>query len=515
MEPIRPRRRSGRERAARNPAAATAGVKVDPVPRSSCASTKTTGARRTGSAGVPISPSGSGARCARTTRRTATCWDYFPHDHARSRAYRWGEDGLLGISDRECRLCFALALWNGSDPILKERLFGLTGPEGNHGEDVKEYYFYLDSTPTHSYMKALYKYPQASSRTRGWSRRTAGAASSDAEFELADTGVFDEDRYFDVFAEYAKASPDDILIRITVANRGAGAGDAARPAARSGSATPGRGAAAARATGKSRRCAGRAMPRLVAEHETLGRCASWPAREPTAATPELLFTENETNFERLFGAPNASPYVKDAFHDYVVARPARRGEPRAASARRRPRTTCCRFRLAGEAVAAAAPVRGGRKRRRQPFGHGFERAFEQRLARGRRVLRARASAASRPTKKRDVVRQALRGLLWTKQFYHYVVKDWLEGDPVAAAAARAAPAGPQRTTGAHLYNRDVISMPDKWEYPWYAAWDLAFHMIPLAPSTRSSPRSSSCCSCASGTCTRTASSPPTSLRSAT
>ena len=261
-----------------------------------------------------------------------TCWDYFPHDHARSRTYRWGEDGLLGICDRQGRLCFGLALWNGADPILKERLFGLTGPEGNHGEDVKEQYFYLDSTPTHSYMRALYKYPHREF-PYGWlvdENRRRG--KGDPEFELADTGAFDGGRYFDVFAEYAKASPDDLLIKITVANRGpvaapitvlptlwfrntwswgrTGEGYSERPTL-----------AATDAGGE-----------IAVEHASLGNYRLVADRDPAAGRPpELVFTENETNTERLYGSPNATPYVKDAFHDYVVAgradrvNPARRG----------------------------------------------------------------------------------------------------------------------------------------------------------------------------------------------
>ena len=246
-----------------------------------------------------------------------TCWDYFPHDHARSRAYRWGEDGLLGITDRECRLCFALALWNGRDPILKERLFGLGGPEGNHGEDVKECYYYLDATPTHSYLKALYKYPQREFPYARLVAENAARGRQDPELELLDTGVFDEDRYFDVFAEYAKQAPDDVLIRITVANRGP------EPSTlhllptlwfrnvwswgRSGENYP-----------PKPRISRDRDATLLAEHETLGRFRLVAGLGPYGTAPQLLFTENDTHAERLFGAPNASPFVKDAFHAYVT-----------------------------------------------------------------------------------------------------------------------------------------------------------------------------------------------------
>src|SRR5919199_3182362 len=240
------------------------------------------------------------------------CWDYFPHDHARSRAYRWGEDGLLGVTDREGRLCFAVALWNGHDPILKERLFGLTGPEGNHGEDVKECYYYLDSTPTHSYMRALYKYPQRASPYADLVAENRRRGLNDPEYELADTGVFDEERYFDVFAEYAKAAPDDILIRITVANRGPERATVhVLPTlwfrntwswGREGmDGYPERKPSVRRAADGS----------LLAEHETLGRFRLVADHAPDGRAPTLLFTENETNAERVFGAPNASRYTKD------------------------------------------------------------------------------------------------------------------------------------------------------------------------------------------------------------
>jgi hypothetical protein len=401
---------------------------------------------------------------------TGECWDYFPHDHARSRAYRWGEDGLLGITDRECRLCFAVALWNGRDPILKERLFGLTGPEGNHGEDVKECYFYLDATPTHSYMKALYKYPQAEFPYAALVAENRRRGKGDREYELIDTGVFDGNRYFDVFAEYAKASPDDILIRLTIANRGP------EPAAlhllptlwfrntwswgRHGEGYWDKPSIAIAGPGV-----------LSAKHETLGEFVF--AADPAT---EFVFTDNETNAQRIFNAKNGTPYVKDAFHDYVVGgrrdavNPSKTGTKAAAAYKLQVPAgdqAVVRLRLTGKSEAPA-----------QPFGTPFDQMFEQ------RIQEADAFHAARTPKDisqeaRRIIRQADAGLLWSKQFYHYIVRDWLDGDPAQP------PPPPQRLTGrnsdwTHLFNRDVISMPDKWEFPWYAAWDLAFHTLPLA-----------------------------------
>jgi hypothetical protein len=396
------------------------------------------------------------------------CWSYFPHDHARSRAYRWGEDGLLGVTDREGRLCFGLALWNGRDPILKERLFGLTGPEGNHGEDVKEAYFYLDSTPAHSYMKALYKYPQREFPYRALVEENARRGKLEPELELADLGAFDEDRYFDVFVEYAKASPDDLLIRITVANRGP---DAARidllPTlwlrntwswGRTGEGYWPRG-----------RIINRSPGALGAGHPSLGQ---WVLAFEGA--PELLFTENETNVERLFGAPNAQPYVKDAFHRRVIA-----GERDAVNPAQEGSKAAAWYSLeilGGAKVELRLRLTVESEASKRPFAD-FDRLF------ARRIREADAFYAPRlrhlDADAARVARQAYAGLLWSKQLYHYDVRAWLEGDP-------AQPAPPERRRSGrnadwrHLYNRDVISMPDKWEYPWFAAWDLAFHMLPLA-----------------------------------
>jgi hypothetical protein len=396
-------------------------------------------------------------------------WDSFPHDHARSRAYRWGEDGLLGISDNHQRLCFALALWNGRDPIIKERFFGLAGSEGNHGEDVKEYYFYLDSTPTHSYMKALYKYPQ---RPFPYGELVAESRRRDRrhpEYELLDTGIFAEDRYFDVVVEYAKAAVEDILIRVTATNRGPAPAEIhllptlwfrntwswdrrqERPVLRAGTLRPGRAV-------------------IEGEQELLG--ARWLYCE---GAPELLFTENETNAARLHGTPNAGPYVKDGINERVVSgqagavNPALTGTKAAAWYRATVepgQSVTVRLRLTNTPLAS------------DPFGRLFERDLAARIREADEFY-ATVIPPALSDDARGVMRQALAGLLWSKQFFHYDVKRWLEGDPVGP------PPPPGRRRGrnrewTHVYHEDVISMPDKWEYPWYAAWDLAFHCIPLA-----------------------------------
>jgi len=401
-------------------------------------------------------------------------WTYFSHDHARSRAYRWGEDGLLGITDRECRLCFSLALWNGRDPILKERLFGLTGPEGNHGEDVKECYFYLDSTPTHSYMRALYKYPQAEFPYAWLVEENQARGKQDPEFELADTGVFDDGRYFDVFAEYAKGAPDDLLIRVTVANRGPEAAVLhvlptlwLRNTWSWGCDHEG--------CGPRGRLALRPEGGVRAEHPTLGRFQLHAEAAPGHGAPAFLFTDNETNLERLYGEPNATPYVKDAFHAYVIeedasaVNPASVGTKAAAHYRLEVPVggeISLRLRLSAESLA---PER--------PFAAEFDRTFAQRQAEADVFYASRLPAGDEEAAR--VMRQAYAGLLWSKQFYHYSVAHWLEGDPGQPPPPPGHRQGRNREWG-HLFNRDVISMPDKWEYPWYAAWDLAFHMIPFA-----------------------------------
>jgi hypothetical protein len=403
-----------------------------------------------------------------------SAWTYFPHDHARSRAYRWGEDGLLGICDRECRLCFALALWNGRDPILKERLFGLTGPEGNHGEDCKECYFYLDSTPTHSYLKALYKYPQAAFPYARLVEENCRRGKTEPEFELPATGVFDGGRYFDVFVEYAKASPNDVRIRITAANRGPEAAVLHllptlwfRNTWSWGSGQEG--------------CWPKPLIRraedgtLRAHHATLGqfRLAAGPLAD--AAAPVFLFTENETSAARLFGA-GASAYAKDAFHEYVV-----NGRTEAVNPHGQGTKAAAHYRLrvpAAGQVTVQLRLCAEEEATPRPFGAAFDQVFADRIREADAFYAARTPAGLR-AEERQVARQAYAGLLWTKQFYHYVVKGWLGGDPGQPAPPAARMRG-RNHDWPHLHNRDVISMPDKWEYPWYAAWDLAFHMLPFA-----------------------------------
>jgi hypothetical protein len=398
-----------------------------------------------------------------------TAWDYFPHDQARSRAYRWGEDGLLGISDNHQRLCFALALWNGRDPILKERLFGLTGSEGNHGEDVKEYYFYLDSTPTHSYMKALYKYPQAEFPYARLVEENRRRSRREQEFELLQTGVFDDDRYFDVQVEYAKAAPDDVLIRVTVTNRGPEPATLHLLPTLWFRDTWSWDVGAKRPRLGRDRAAGAAV--ILAEHPDIaGRY-----RLHCEGAPELLFTENETNFERLYGTENPTPYRKDAFHDYVIhgersaVNPAEEGTKAAARYELRVGpggSAVVRLRLTDQATAG------------EPLGRGFDAVFAERQREADEFY-ATVIPVRLCQDGRDVMRQALAGMLWSKQWYHYDVRRWLEGD------ATQPPPPPERRHGrnhewTHLFNDDVVSMPDKWEYPWYAAWDLAFHTISLA-----------------------------------
>jgi len=395
-----------------------------------------------------------------------SAWEYFPHDHARSRAYRWNEDGVGGICDRRQFICFALALWNGRDPILKERLFGLTGNEGNHGEDVKEYYFYLDSTPTHSYMKFLYKYPQAEfpySRLVEENRRRGRQAF---EFELIDTGVFDDNRYFDVVVEYAKATSEDILIRIYATNRGpdpaplhllptiwfrntwAGGLDVRRP----------RMQAVDGAT-------------IQLQHEYYG--LRWLYCEhPTG----LLFTNNETNLQRLYGVENTTPYVKDGVNNYIV-----HGVQDAVNPRKTGTTAAAHYPLLlnpGETLTVRLRFTNVTPDGADPFDAEFDRVFSTRRREADEFY-ATVTPEGLSADARNVMRQAFAGLLWSKQFYHYEVDRWLCGDPAEPPPPRERLRG-RNHEWTHLYNADVISMPDKWEYPWYAAWDLAFHCIPLA-----------------------------------
>ncbi len=387
-------------------------------------------------------------------------WNYLPHDHARSRAYRWNEDGIAGISDRHQKICFALALWNGNDPILKERMFGLTGSEGNHGEDVKEYYFYLDSTPTHSYMKYLYKYPQREFPYGQLVEENRQRGKLASEFELIDTGVFDDDRYFDVVVEYAKADVEDILIKIT-------------------------------ATNHASETAGLTLLPTVWFRNTW----SWDHNikkpnlklsngsimltEPELGVrwlqfendPELLFTENESNVQRLFNVPNSSQYVKDSINDYVVngvrdvVNPNHEGTKAALNyvLQIEPgKSTSIRLRLSTKSNCF----------------NEFDEIFSERIREADEFYQ-KIVPTELLSDAQMVMRQSLSGLLWSKQFYHYVVEDWLSGDPATPKPPVERAKG-RNSEWKHLYNADVISMPDKWEYPWYAAWDLAFHCIPLA-----------------------------------
>jgi hypothetical protein len=390
-------------------------------------------------------------------------WNYFSHDQARSRAYRWGEDGLGGISDDKQRLCFALALWNERDPILKERLFGLTNSEGNHGEDVKEYYFYIDSTPTHSYMKYLYKYPQGEFPYRELVETNSRRTREQFEYELLDTGLFDDDRYFDVFVEYAKAQPEDVLVRITVHNRGPEAArlhvlptlwfrnswswgvDDRKPSLR------------------------QAGPRTIeASHHELGTYALL-----CDGSPELLFTENESNGQRLWAQPNRSPHVKDAFHDYIVS-----GRRDAVNVAKEGTKAAAHYvldvpgggsRTIRVRLAAAAPVDGFRD---------FDQVFTNRIADADEFY-ARITPRALDEDTRRIHRQALAGMLWSKQYYYFDLEEWLsehQSHPLLESARH----GVRNTEWFHMLNADIISMPDKWEYPWYAAWDLAFHTTSLA-----------------------------------
>lgn len=403
-----------------------------------------------------------------------TAWDYFPHDQARSRAYRWNEDGLAGISDRQQYLCFAAALWNGQDSILKERLFGLSGNEGNHGEDVKEYYFYLDSTPTHSYMKMLYRYPQASFPYAELVTENRRRRRAEAEYELIDTGAFAENRYFDLYVEYAKAGPRDILIRFTLINQG-----------------PDEAQCHLLPTlwfrntwswgyldGPMHDVPGKPVLRQIKGSTGLSVVS---AQHPAAGSyylyaeqaPQLLFTENETNARRLFGSPNGSAYVKDAFHRFVIEEehrainPALEGTKSAAwykDSVAAGQTMTYRLRLSSQPLD-------------QPF-RDFNETFSRRLAEADEFYAAIQPLALQEEAK-AIQRQAFAGLLWTKQLYYYDIPQWLQGDPGQPTPPETRQSGRNAGWG-HLNNFDVISMPDKWEYPWYASWDLAFHAVSLA-----------------------------------
>jgi hypothetical protein len=390
-------------------------------------------------------------------------WDYFSHDQSRSRAYRWGEDGLAGISDDKQLLCFSVALWNGRDPILKERLFGLTNSEGNHGEDVKEYYFYLDSTPTHSYMKYLYKYPQAAYPYEDLVQSNRRRSREDFEYELLDTGIFDDDRYFDVFVEYAKADPEDMLIRISVHNRGPESAELhLLPTIwfrntwtwESGAAKP---VLAEVANGT-----------IEATHPQLGTY-TLQCEDPL----ELLFTDNESNAERLWGQPNPWPFVKDAFHRFLIA-----GDRDAVNPAQTGTKAAAHYKLnvpAGESVVVRLRLRT------EPTADAF-RTFHEVLASREQDADAfydRITPKSLSNDERRVERQALAGMLWSKQYYFFDLDRWLDehnAHPLTGPGNRQV----RNTEWFHMLNSDVISMPDKWEYPWYAAWDLAFHTIALS-----------------------------------
>jgi hypothetical protein len=405
-------------------------------------------------------------------------WDYFSHDQARSRAYRWGEDGLAGISDDKQQLCFALALWNCKDPIIKERLFGLTNSEGNHGEDVKDYYFYLDSTPTHSYMKCLYKYPQRAYPYDDLVSTNRRRTRDEFEYELLDTGIFDGDRYFDVFVEYAKDSPQDILIRITIWNRGpepttlhvlptiwfrntwSWSEGAARP-------------------GLKRADGIRGGAVVAAYHPRLGERFLY-----CEGAPNLLFTENETNDERLFNKPNRTPYVKDGINECIVHGRTNAVNPNGAGTKASANyelmvgageNKVIRLRLNHIAPEALKKPYAGT--RRDPFGRHFDEVFDTRL-READDFYAAITPSSLGEDEARVMRQALAGMLWSKQYYCFDVETWLEehdADPMIAWSR-----GIRNKDWFHMINDDIISMPDKWEYPWYAAWDLAFHTMALS-----------------------------------
>jgi mannosylglycerate hydrolase MGH1-like protein len=390
-------------------------------------------------------------------------WDYFSHDQSRSRSYRWGEDGLAGISDDKQQLCFAIALWNGRDPILKERLFGLTNSEGNHGEDVKEYYFYLDSTPTHSYMKYLYKYPQREFPYRNLVETNRSRSREDFEYELLDTGMFDDDRYFDVFVEYAKADAEDMLIRITAHNRG--------PETAELHLFP---TLWFRNTWSWEKGAAKPSLRLVEEgtvRASHGQLGDWTL--DCEGKPELLFTENESNASRLWGQPNPSPYVKDAFHEYIVS-----GKQDAVNPGMGGTKAAAHYRL--EVPAGGSKVVRLRLSAKPPADafSSFDKIFAARLADADEFYN-RITPSSLKEDERRVHRQALAGMLWSKQYYYFDLDRWLaehEAHPLMGTTHR----NIRNTEWFHMLNSDIISMPDKWEYPWYAAWDLAFHTIALS-----------------------------------
>ena len=394
-------------------------------------------------------------------------WNYFTHDQARSRAYHWGEDGLAGFSDDHQRLCFALALWNGKDPILKERLFGLTNSEGNHGEDVKEYYYYLDSTPTHSYMKYLYKYPQNAYPYNDLIETNRGRGRNDWEYELIETGIFNDNRYFDVFVEYAKGGPSDILIQISVWNRGPQAAslhvlptlwfrntwtwwpDQPKPALRE-------------------EQGGNGVATITASHAELG---DWVLS--CEGNPPLLFTENDTNNERIFGTTNATPYVKDGINDCVVADRQEAVNPNQAGTK-----AAAHYQLdIGAGETALIRLRLSNAGSRNPFGRQFNQILEERRSEADAFYKA-ITPARVDEDTANVMRQALAGMLWSKQHFFYDTDKWLEEH--GYDSMRPSPHQVRNREWFHIISDHVISMPDKWEYPWFAAWDLAFHTLALS-----------------------------------
>ncbi|XP_076108281.1 uncharacterized protein LOC143076408 [Mytilus galloprovincialis] len=429
------------------------------------------------------------------------CWNYFSHEEARSRAYRWGEDGLMGICDREGRLCLSLALWNTKDPILKERLFGLTSQQGNHGEDVKELYYYLDNTPSHTYMKSLYKYPQGEYPYQQLVEENSRRGVHQQEYELMDTGIFEDNRYFDVTADFCKASPNDLLGKYTVVNRG--------PDPAIIHVLPQIWFRNVWSWGEANYCCPEKKPylkqvghnKVLCYHPTLGICQSrqrvfssgddvieeqaerttYPFYfevdvGPENHPPQLLFTENDTNYEKLYGTGNQSPYVKDAFHEYIVKGNVKAVNPQHIG------TKCGAhysvFLNPGQKAQIRIRLYYEKEAPPETFGtRDFDFIFQQRKLEA--DLFYDEVIKNHHKQERNIIRQAYAGLLWSKQFYYYVIEEWLRGDkghpppPFCRREGRNAEWG-------HLFNRDVISMPDKWEYPWYAAWDLAFHMIPMA-----------------------------------
>ena len=392
-------------------------------------------------------------------------WNYFPHDHARSRTYRWGEDGIAGISDRYCNICFAVALWNGKDPILKERLFGLTGPQGNHGEDVKELYYYLENTPSHSYMKHLYKYPQQEFPYSKLVSENQNRGKYDQEYELLDTGIFDDNAYFDVFTEYAKADGDDLLIKISVSNRG--------PEAASVTVLPTlwiRNFWSFLGMDKKpiiKKEGDATSPYVSIDHQYVGKYHLYfekPSR--------LLFTENETNVEKVFGGTNEHPYKKDLFHSAVIGNDFSLAEERTQGTKFAPHyewhiepgeTKTIKLRLTS-------------KDSKSPFDTSFDAIFSKRMAESESFLKSVTEKSSK--EERQIQKQAFAGLLWTKQYYNYEVEQWLKGDPGTSPPQ-------ERWHGRNsswktFRNHDILSMPDAWEYPWFAAWDSAFHCVTFA-----------------------------------